>query len=104
MDAFLNFLMSRFHRPSKKPLNFREAIRLAFPDDYTIPTALLKGINVSLVSFPVLSQFGPPVFRVRFWLVTFAAGVAVPKTAMHENSSLPSRKDDVRLSWQIFAV
>jgi hypothetical protein len=78
---------------------------LALPDDQAIPTAILKGPEVSRVSSPVARQFRPPVFASASRHTAFAAcSVLVPKAAMNEDNFAMPCQHQVRPSREIPAV
>ena len=73
--------------------------RLAFPDDQDLPTlgfelALHGGIALDVASELLLPEIVPRLRSGR----PLAAGMAVPKAAMHEHDLASSRKDEIRMS------
>ncbi len=53
----------------------------------------------------VAADFLLPVINIRCWhAISAPASVAMPETAMNEDSFFPAYKDDIRLAWKLFAV
>ena len=73
----------------------------ALPHGEDVPSSLLQLPFHSPVSAHVAFEFARPEIDAGFWRVTeFAAGVSMPKTAVHKDGGPVLRQDNVWLPWQ----
>ena len=90
MKGICEFVLKRLH--------FSD---FAFPNDKHSPAKLHEFIPHTLVASPIPANLADPVFTVGLWRPrATSAFVAMPKTAVNEDSRAPARKNDIRLSRQ----
>jgi hypothetical protein len=85
------------------PLEFRQAVCLAFPDHNPLPAELLKLAGIFGIPPTISFQFRRPVRAIGFGNVALAAAlVPVPEAPMYQHNDTPLRKHDVWLAREVF--
>jgi hypothetical protein len=94
-----------FEESSKLSLGFFLIPQIAFPDNQGTPTQPSQLFKVFLIASPVPRNFFDPVLTIILRnACTASATVSMPKAAMHKDSLLGTRENQIRFTGKIFTM
>jgi len=77
---------------------------LAFPDNKTLPATYFERFNIPSIPRLVPFKLRQPIFPIRLRNMRCIAVVGMPETPVNENHLPARRKNQIRLSREIFSM